>query len=138
MAARAHLPAGGTLVLVARSARAVARDGIGDEPLPLRVGVGLSGVAAINSAAQGKYGETGLSVLGMIPGGAAILAALARNAERARRRTKFDEAFANTADVIIGPGATVLQKLSPPGDDRPPSCEPPRPAPLRIPSLHAR
>lgn len=150
------------------------------------VGVGLSGVAAINSAAQGKYGEAGLSVLGMIPGGAAMrlsvkaknlgnvatrfgteavektaraararghglegmaraeeaaadsLAALARNAERARGLTKFNEAFANTADVIIGPGATVLQKLSPPGDDRPPSCEPPRPAPLRIRSLHAR
>ena len=48
------------------------------------------------------------------------------------------EVVAQVADGVLGSGTWALQKLFPPGDDRPPSCEPPRPKPLRIPSLHAR
>jgi RHS repeat-associated protein len=66
------------------------------------------------------------------------LITLAQRTEAARKLVKTHELAANIGDVIVGPGGLALQKLFPPGDDGTPSCEPPRPKPLRIPSLHAR
>jgi RHS repeat-associated protein len=66
------------------------------------------------------------------------LVARATSTTAKRELVEVDKQFAETADLIMGPGAYALKELFPPGEDRPPSCEPPRPRPLQIPTLHVR